>query len=138
VTMLTGYNNNVTYRDEVFHIQTEEGGINNPYITTLLYRGGAIHASKKTSYRDLLGKPGFQDELRRTMDRQHRTVIKALLAGRFDEILFGKDEAAPPPPAEEPEVPESPSADPAVSGEGGKNLDDILLDFIAGSLDEES
>ncbi|MFZ3121795.1 MAG: hypothetical protein WA104_00255 [Thermodesulfovibrionales bacterium] len=45
--MLVGYNNNVTYKGKVYHVQTEDSGLNNPVIVTLLYFKGTILASKK-------------------------------------------------------------------------------------------
>ena len=45
--MLVGYNNNVTYKGKVYHVQTEDSGLNNPIIVTLLYIKGTILASKK-------------------------------------------------------------------------------------------
>ena len=53
--MLVGYNNNVTYKGKVYHVQTEDSGLNNPIIVTLLYIKGTILASKKTSYSHLIG-----------------------------------------------------------------------------------
>jgi hypothetical protein len=52
--MLTGFNTNVPYKDQTFHVQTEDGGTRNPVLTTLLYHKGAILVSEKTSYADLL------------------------------------------------------------------------------------
>jgi hypothetical protein len=52
--MLVGYNHNIGYKGEVFHVQTEDSGINTPHIITLLYRGGNILSSKKTSYADIV------------------------------------------------------------------------------------
>ena len=52
--MLLGYNHNVTYKGDVFHIQTEDSGVKNPHVITLLYRDGVILCSKKTSYADIL------------------------------------------------------------------------------------
>ena len=40
--MVVGFNHNVMYKGEVFHVQTEDSGITNPHIITLLYRGGTI------------------------------------------------------------------------------------------------
>ncbi|GFP33969.1 hypothetical protein HKBW3S42_02309, partial [Candidatus Hakubella thermalkaliphila] len=45
--MLVGYNNSVTYKGKVYHVQTEDSGLNNPIIVTLLYFKGTILASKK-------------------------------------------------------------------------------------------
>mgnify|MGYP001768423458 CR=1 FL=1 len=35
--MIVGFNTDIKYRNEVFHIQTEDKGANNPLIETLVY-----------------------------------------------------------------------------------------------------
>ena len=54
--MVVGFNHNVRYKDQVFHIQTEDSGLKSPHIITLLYVGGTILASKKTSYAELVNE----------------------------------------------------------------------------------
>lgn len=94
--MLTGFNTNVKYKDEVFHIQTEDSGLRNPVITTLLYRGGVILASKKTSYRELIPEDTIsissllREKIKQLMTEQHRSMISDLLSGRFDEVITGQ------------------------------------------------
>ncbi len=69
-----------------------------PTITSAIMhsKGGKVHV-KKTDYKDLLRSSNLKAELRQLMDKQHRTVIKALLAGRFDEIVYGRPAEAPAP-----------------------------------------
>jgi hypothetical protein len=81
--MLVGYNTNVTYKDKIYHIQTEDSGVKNPAIVTLLYSKGAILASKKTSYVHILDNPDFKEKVRRLMKAQHKIMIKELLAGKY-------------------------------------------------------
>ncbi len=45
--MLVGYNDNITFKGKVYHVQTEDSGLKNPIIVTLLYFRGVILASKK-------------------------------------------------------------------------------------------
>jgi len=82
--MMTGFNNDFKYRGETYHVQTEDLGAGNPFVVTLLYHKGAILASRRTSYRDLAGKPGFERELAGLMKAQHKDVMRALLAGAYD------------------------------------------------------
>ena len=87
--MLTGFNTNVTYKGEVFHVQTEDSGLRNPVITTLLYKGGWILASKKTSYKELLSE-GIQppkEKIRQLMAEQHKAMIAELFSGKFDDLI---------------------------------------------------
>ena len=48
--MITGFNTDIKHNEKVYHIQTEDKGLSNPYIESLVYVGGEILASKKTSY----------------------------------------------------------------------------------------
>ncbi len=97
--MLTGFNTNIKYRGEVFHVQTEDSGLRNPVITTLLYRGGVILASKKTTYKELIPEDTrsistiFREKIKQLMTEQHRSMISDLLSGRFDDIITGQKPA---------------------------------------------
>jgi len=82
--MVPGFNTDFKYRGETYHVQTEDNGVGNPVVVTLLYHKGAILASRRTSYRDLAGKPGFERELMGLMKAQHKDVMRALLSGAYD------------------------------------------------------
>jgi hypothetical protein len=83
--MVPGYNTDFKYRGETYHVQTEDNGVGNPVVVTLLYHKGAILASRRTPYRDLLGKPGFEQALAGLMKSQHKDLMRALLAGTYDK-----------------------------------------------------
>jgi hypothetical protein len=83
--MVPGFNTDFKYRGETYHVQTEDLGAGNPIVVTLLYHKGAILASRRTSYRDLAAKPGFEPELMGLMKTQHKDVMRALLAGAYDQ-----------------------------------------------------
>jgi len=83
--MLVGYNTNISYKDSIYHIQTEDRGQDNPIIVTLLYAKGKILASKKTNYSDIVEEPGYKEKIRRLMKEQHDNMIKELLAGKCTE-----------------------------------------------------
>lgn len=83
--MLTGFNNNIVYKNETFHIQTEDGGPKNPVITTLIYQKGAIIASKKSNYEHIMGEKDADKTIKQLMENQHKNMIKALLGGKFNK-----------------------------------------------------
>lgn len=83
--MVPGFNTDFKYRGETYHVQTEDNGVGNPVVVTLLYHKGAILASRRTPYRDLVGKPGFEQELMGLMKSQHKDLMRALLAGAYDK-----------------------------------------------------
>src|SRR5512144_2891038 len=93
--MVFGFNHNVVYKGEMFHIQTEDSGVNNPHIITLLYRGGTIISSKKTDYADIIKVDNLEQVVEELMKDRHKDMLRRLKAGEFDERAFGKSQAAP-------------------------------------------
>lgn len=86
--MVLGFNHNLMYKGEVFHVQTEDSGVANPHIITLLYRGGVIISSKKTSYSDILRMDNLDVVVEELMKEQHKDMMRRLKAGEFDEKAF--------------------------------------------------
>jgi len=86
--MVLGFNHNVVYKGEIFHVQTEDSGVNNPHIITLLYRGGVILCSKKTSYADILMMDNLESVVEELMKAQHKELMRRLKSGEFDERAF--------------------------------------------------
>jgi hypothetical protein len=83
--MLTGFNEDVEYDGQVFHVQTEDKGVGNPVIESLVYTGGEIVGSRRGSYDDLRTAAGFpESEVQRRMEAQHQAIIREVLSGRFD------------------------------------------------------
>jgi hypothetical protein len=76
------------YKGEVFHVQTEDSGVGNPHIITLLYRGGVIISSKKTSYSDILKMEHLEAVVEELMKEQHKEMMRRLKGGEFDEKAF--------------------------------------------------
>ncbi len=105
--MITGFNTDVKHKNRVFHIQTEDKGEANPYVESLVYVGGEILATKRTSYGEVV-KAGRDDHVvQDLMEQQHRTMIAAIQRGRFDgpngsvqvpEGMSSISEPAPPAP----------------------------------------
>src|SRR5262245_52965498 len=82
--VITGFNTDVKHRNRVFHIQTEDKGEANPYVESLVYVGGEILATERTSYAEVV-KAGRDDHaIQDLMEQQHRTMIAAIQRGRFD------------------------------------------------------
>jgi hypothetical protein len=83
--VITGYNSDVRHGSRVFHVQTEDKGLANPKIETLIYLGGEILDSYRGGYEDLLGEPQAQDQaIQARMDEQHKSVIKEIKNGKYD------------------------------------------------------
>lgn len=141
--MVLGFNHNVRYKGEVFHVQTEDSGINNPHIITLLYRGGTIISSKKTSYADIIKIESLEVVVEELMKDQHKEMLRRLKAGEFDARAFGSQ---PPPPEKRQEnaasatPPAAPSpASTTASPEADQprqSLDEIILDYLVSGDDK--
>ncbi len=83
--MITGYNTDVRHGNRVFHVQTEDKGLTNPKIETLIYVGGEILDSYRSSYEDLLNTGQVPDAtIQSRMDDQHKTVIRDIKNGKYD------------------------------------------------------
>lgn len=85
--MNIGFNTDIKYRDEVFHIQTEDKGKENPTIETLVYHSGEILLSRRISYGHLVNKPDPKKKIKAMMKNQHDQVIAELKDGRFLHLL---------------------------------------------------
>jgi hypothetical protein len=93
--VLTGFNTDVEYDGVVYHVQTEDKGLQTPFILSLVYTGGAILASKRSPYDDLISR-GFDEEvLAQRLSRQHKLICAAVHAGRIDDLkrLGERDQA---------------------------------------------
>ncbi|HYR76760.1 MAG TPA: hypothetical protein VEM96_13050 [Pyrinomonadaceae bacterium] len=90
--MITGYNTDIEYDGIVYHIQTEDKGVEHPIILSLVYVDGAILASKRSPYDDLIAG-GFDTEiLTRRLQRQHKLICAAVRAGRIEDLKrLGQD-----------------------------------------------
>src|SRR5688572_21632194 len=86
---LTGFNHNIKHKGRVFHVQTEDSGVNNPHIITHLFVGGNILASKKTSYADILNAENLPEVVRELMEEQHKEMLRNLINGVYDNIESG-------------------------------------------------
>lgn len=82
--MVFGFNHNFRYKGGVYHVQTEDSGDKNPQVVTLLYHGGTILASTKTSYADQLGVDQLEKQVEELMKQQHRDMLRRLKEGEFD------------------------------------------------------
>ena len=146
--MLVGYNTNISYKGTVYHVQTEDSGIKNPHIITLLYDKGTILARKKTSYAHIALAPDYKEKVRELMKEQHKAMIKELIHGKHTsgqqapqsprespaDTASPEPAAAPVPalsPAPEVRAEEKPPATlQDAKAQISRSLDDILLDYI--------
>ena len=86
-----GFNNNVKYRDQTFHIQTEDSGLDKPHVITHLFAdGGRVIKSHKRSYAEHTRRDDVAPFVRQLMKGQQLEMALALREGRFDDVIDGK------------------------------------------------
>lgn len=113
---LVGFNNNVKHQGRIFHVQTEDSGVNRPHIVTHLFAdGGRIIKSTRTDYTEHLGRSDMATIVRRMMKEQHKGMFIALRDGQLDELVL--------PTAEEPPVAEPRGAEPPAAVEPAVPVD---------------
>ncbi|MHC1697670.1 MAG: hypothetical protein AB9919_06345 [Geobacteraceae bacterium] len=140
--MVPGYNHNIFYKGVAFHIQTEDSGIRNPLITTLLYRGGSIIASKKTDYSDIIMADMLEKVVEDLMKEQHKEMLRRLKSGEFDSRITSVPEAGSPQesfPASS-AAPQAAAPAPSPSEQekathSEKSLDEIIFEYLASTKD---
>jgi hypothetical protein len=134
--VITGYNTDVRHNNRVFHIQTEDKGEAIPEIESLIYVGGEILATSRTSYAKAIQSGRDDRVVHEILEQQHRTLIAAIQRGRFD----GPDGTVTVPEDMTPAGGEDaggavPVAEPAASGE--RTLDQVILEYLAAELNHE-
>ncbi len=83
---VTGFNHNIKHKGKVYHVQTEDSGVNNPHIITHLFVGGNILATKKASYVDIAKAPNIAELVRDMMEEQHKEMLRNLIGGTYDNV----------------------------------------------------
>ena len=114
--MITGFNTDIEHDGVIYHVQTEDKGLDTPIILSLVYAGGTILASKRSPYQDLIAE-GFTDEaLAERLKRQHKLICAAIHSGRIDDLkrmAGGRPKEAPVQEETTAEAPEASEAEQA-------------------------
>jgi len=122
--VITGFNTDIEHDGVVYHVQTEDKGLETPMILSLVYSRGEILASKRSRYEDLIAQ-GFSDEaLAERLKRQHRLICAAIHSGRINDLkkMSGprtevEEVTPPPPPIVQPEITPEPLVEEATEVE---------------------
>ncbi|GAC1666430.1 MAG: hypothetical protein NVS9B4_22130 [Candidatus Acidiferrum sp.] len=96
-SMIFGFNTNVKAGNSTYHVQTEDRGLANALIDTVVYCGGRIIHRHTGNYLDLLPLDADREAaLKLRLDEQHRGVVEAIRSGAL--------QVAPPPQSQVREV----------------------------------
>ncbi len=80
---LLGYNHNVKYGGQIFHVQTEDSGPGNPHVFTHLFFEGSILGSKRCQY----DPSASEEDVRVMMQTQHKAILKELKQKTYDDRI---------------------------------------------------
>ena len=107
--MLFGHNTNVTLEGTVFHVQTEDRGVNSATLDTTVHCRGRVLHRRTNKYHDLLPLDAEKEKtLKARLDEQHFGVVDALKSGALKVEV-----PAPPPPR-----PTAPAASASIASGG--------------------
>ena len=81
--MQKGFNSDISVRGQSYHVQTEDWGVQNPFLVSRIFCNGAVMKTIKTPYEAvlLLGSTQSREAIKLALHRQHSTIIDALMAG---------------------------------------------------------
>ena len=86
-----GFNNNVKYKNQTFHIQTEDSGLDKPHIITHLFAdGGRVIKGHRRSYAEQAHQEDVAQHVRQLMKAQQFEMALSLREGAFDDIIEGR------------------------------------------------
>jgi hypothetical protein len=87
-----GFNNEIKYKGKVFHVQTEDSGLDKPHVITHLFAdGGRIIRSFKRTYAEKVEAADVATQVKALMKGQHMEMVLELRDGKLDGILEGKE-----------------------------------------------
>jgi hypothetical protein len=99
-----GYNHNIPHRGRLYHVQTEDSGVNKAHIFTHVFYDGTIIASNKVEYDPQAEVDDLDQYVVGLMQESHKSMIRNLRRGAFDPKIVqylgehpeaAKDDAAP-------------------------------------------
>jgi hypothetical protein len=128
--VLTGYNTDIQHSGTTYHVQTEDKGRANPLVESLVYTSGEILYSRRTAYNDLVEQDVDREAIASLMERQHRSIVKAVQTGGLAQLTGEIEQVAA---ADDTTI----THREAVSESGDEpSLDQVILDYLESQRDQ--
>lgn len=127
--MISGINTDIEHAGKTYHVQTEDGGAQNPVIVTHLFAGGAILSSQRVSYADIIKAGPNPEAIRELMKQQHQTMVKNLTSNQIAGAAAPQQakSRAEEPVASQPSLPR-----------GRRSLDEVVDEYLQGRRDRST
>lgn len=81
-----GYNHNLRHGGVLFHVQSEDCGLDNPQVVTHVFVGGNVLASRRSTYEKFRAKAAVKEIVIAIMQEQHKEMMKDLVHGRIPSV----------------------------------------------------
>lgn len=84
--MEKGYNSDISINGDLFHIQTEDWGVESHVLVTRIFKNGAVIKSYKTSYEEILKSAPLthrRQRVREALRIQHSKILDLLQSGQM-------------------------------------------------------
>jgi hypothetical protein len=82
-----GYNHNIPHRGRLYHVQTEDSGLEKQHIFTHVFYDGTIIASNKVEYDAKADVPDLDQFVIGLMQDSHKSMIRNLRRCEYDEKI---------------------------------------------------
>jgi hypothetical protein len=81
--MQKGFNSDITVRGQKYHVQTEDWGLQNPFLVSRIFINGAVLKTIKIPHEQVFRSGSSQKEeaIKHALHRQHSSIIDTLMAG---------------------------------------------------------
>ncbi len=84
---MSGLNTEIEHRGILLHVQTQDKGMKDQYVESLIYATGKLLASRKTSYTSFLNSPEIEEKIYQIIKDQHEKILQEIEEGKFDHFL---------------------------------------------------
>lgn len=83
--MEKGFNSDVDFMGANHHVQTEDWGIDNPFLVSRVFKNGAVLKSLKIPYKNVIpiGHETNNQAIRLALKLQHQKILDLLLSGQL-------------------------------------------------------
>ena len=83
---MSGINSEITHKGEVFHVQTQDKGLDAHYVESLIYKSGKLLSTRRAFYTSYLGLPDLTEKISKIIEDQHNEILKSIADGKFDHL----------------------------------------------------
>lgn len=83
--MQKGFNSDINVEGVNYHVQTEDWGLDNPFLVSRVFRNGAVVKSVKTPYASILRQSPaiIEQAVRSALREQHNKILDLLVSGKL-------------------------------------------------------